>query len=50
MTAFATGNQFNFVTASVKDGVVTLNGQTRTDVDRDSALGLGKQYSGRQRT
>jgi osmotically-inducible protein OsmY len=34
------GNQFNFVTASVKDGVVTLNGQTRTEVDRDSALGL----------
>jgi hyperosmotically inducible protein len=34
------GNQFNFVTASVKDGVVTLNGEARTDVDRDSALGL----------
>lgn len=32
--------QFNFVTASVKDGVVTLNGSTRTDFDRDSALGL----------
>jgi hyperosmotically inducible protein len=33
-------NEFNFVTASVKDGVVTLNGTTRTDVGRDSALGL----------
>jgi hyperosmotically inducible protein len=33
-------NQFNFVTASVQDGVVTLNGVTRTDVGRDSALGL----------
>jgi hyperosmotically inducible protein len=34
------GNQFNFVTASVQNGVVTLNGQTRTEMDRDSALGL----------
>jgi osmotically-inducible protein OsmY len=34
------GNQFNFVTASVEDGVATLNGETRTDVDRDSALAL----------
>ncbi|HWY54768.1 MAG TPA: BON domain-containing protein [Terriglobales bacterium] len=31
---------FNFVTASVEDGVVTLNGETRTEVDRDSALAL----------
>jgi len=31
---------FNFVTASVQDGVVTLNGETRTEVDRDSALAL----------
>ena len=31
---------FNFVTASVEDGVVTLNGEARTHVDRDSALGL----------
>src|SRR5271170_4370714 len=31
---------FNFVTASVDDGVVTLNGETRTEVDRDSALSL----------
>jgi len=33
-------NLFNFVTASVKDGVATLNGETRTDVGRDSALAL----------
>lgn len=31
---------FNFVTASVQDGVVTVNGETRTEVDRDSALAL----------
>jgi len=31
---------FNFVTASVQNGVVTLNGETRTEVDRDSALAL----------
>jgi hyperosmotically inducible periplasmic protein len=33
-------NQFNFVTASVKDGIATLNGETRTEFDRDSALAL----------
>jgi hyperosmotically inducible protein len=32
--------QFNYVTASVSNGVVTLNGVTRTEFDRDSALGL----------
>jgi osmotically-inducible protein OsmY len=31
---------FNFVTASVENGVVTLAGETRTDVGRDSALAL----------
>ena len=31
---------FNFVTASVENGVVTLTGEIRTDVDRDSALAL----------
>ena len=31
---------FNFVTVSVENGVVTLNGETRTEVDRDSALAL----------
>jgi osmotically-inducible protein OsmY len=33
-------NLFNFVTASVQDGVVVLSGETRTDVGRDSALAL----------
>jgi hyperosmotically inducible protein len=33
-------NLFNFVTASVKDGVVTLNGDARTGYDRDSAFSL----------
>jgi hyperosmotically inducible protein len=32
--------EFNFVTASVDNGVVTLTGETRTEVDRDSALAL----------
>lgn len=31
---------FNFVTATVNDGVVTLNGATRDQFDCDSALGL----------
>jgi hyperosmotically inducible protein len=34
------GNQFNFLTASVENGVVTLNGEARTYTDRDSALAL----------
>jgi hyperosmotically inducible protein len=33
-------NEFNYITASVKDGVVTLTGETRTPVDHDSALAL----------
>jgi hyperosmotically inducible periplasmic protein len=33
-------NEFNYVTASVKDGVATLTGETRTPVDHDSALAL----------
>jgi hyperosmotically inducible protein len=33
-------NEFNFVTVSVKDGVTTVSGETRTDVGRDSALSL----------
>ena len=40
------GNQFNYVTASVKDGVATLSGETRTDVDRDSALSLANFMPG----
>jgi hyperosmotically inducible periplasmic protein len=39
-------NQFNYVTASVKDGVATLSGETRTDVDRDSALSLADYMPG----
>jgi hyperosmotically inducible protein len=39
-------NQFNYVTASVKDGVATLSGETRTEVDRDSALWLADSMPG----
>ena len=37
---------FNFVTASVENGVVTINGETRTEVDRDSALALVNDTAG----
>ncbi len=33
-------NEFNYVTAAVKDGVVTLSGETRLPVDHDSAFAL----------
>jgi hyperosmotically inducible protein len=33
-------NEFNYMTAAVKGGVVTLTGETRTPVDHDSALAL----------
>ena len=39
-------NLFNFITASVQDGVVTLNGEARIDVDRDSALWLAYNMPG----
>lgn len=39
-------NHFNYVTASVKDGVVTLSGETRTDVGRDSAVDLANRMAG----
>src|SRR5229473_4660648 len=39
-------NEFNFVDVSVKDGVATLNGETRTDVGRDSALSLVNNVPG----
>jgi len=39
-------NQFNFVDAAVNNGVATLNGETRTDVDRDSALSLANNMPG----
>jgi hyperosmotically inducible protein len=39
-------NEFNFVTASVQNGVVTLSGETRTDVGRDSALSIANYMPG----
>jgi hyperosmotically inducible periplasmic protein len=39
-------NLFNYVTASVEDGVVVVSGETRTDVDRDSALALVANTAG----
>jgi len=39
-------NVFNFVDVSVKDGLATLNGETRTDVGRDSALDLVRRTPG----
>jgi len=33
-------NLFNFMTASVQNGVVTLNGEARNEYDRDSAISL----------
>lgn len=40
------GNQFNYITASVQDGVATLSGETRTYVDRDSALWIASNMPG----
>jgi hyperosmotically inducible protein len=34
------GNAFNAISVSVQNGVVTLNGHARTDVDKDSAMAL----------
>jgi osmotically-inducible protein OsmY len=39
-------NQFNYVTASVKNGVATLSGEARTEVDRDSALAVADYMPG----
>ncbi len=39
-------NLFNFVDVSVKDGVATLGGETRTDVGRDSAVFLANNMPG----
>ena len=39
-------NRFNFVTVTVKDGVATVSGETRTDVGRDSALALVNRMPG----
>jgi osmotically-inducible protein OsmY len=39
-------NLFNFVSVSVKGGVATLSGETRSDVGRDSALALVNRTPG----
>jgi hyperosmotically inducible periplasmic protein len=39
-------NAYNFVQASVKDGVVTLSGLTRTPVGKDSALAIANMTPG----
>lgn len=40
------GNTFNAITLNVQNGVVTLGGHARTDVDKDSALALVSTYPG----
>jgi osmotically-inducible protein OsmY len=40
------GNAFNAITVSVENGVVTLAGHARTDVDKDSAMALVSTYPG----
>ena len=40
------GNAFNAISLSVENGVVTLGGHARTDVDKDSALALVSTYPG----
>jgi osmotically-inducible protein OsmY len=40
------GNAFNSITLNVQNGVVTLGGHARTDVDKDSALALVSTYPG----
>jgi len=40
------GNTWNAITLSVQNGVVTLGGHARTDVDKDSALALVATYPG----
>ena len=40
------GNTFNAISLSVQNGVVTLGGHARTDVDKDSALALVSTYPG----
>jgi hyperosmotically inducible periplasmic protein len=40
------GNVFNAITLNVQNGVVTLGGHARTDVDKDSALALVSTYPG----
>lgn len=40
------GNAFNSISLNVQDGVVTLGGHARTDVDKDSAMSLVSTYPG----
>jgi osmotically-inducible protein OsmY len=40
------GNAFNSITVHVENGLVTLGGHARTDVDKDSALALVSTYPG----
>src|SRR3569833_2186682 len=40
------GNAFNAITMNVENGVVTLGGHARTDVDKDSAVALASTYPG----
>ena len=40
------GNAFNSISLSVQNGIVTLGGHARTDVDKDSALSLVSTYPG----
>ena len=40
------GNLFNAISVSVQNGVATLGGHARTDVDKDSALALVSTYPG----
>ena len=40
------GNVFNAIALNVQNGVVTLGGHARTDVDKDSALALVSTYPG----
>ena len=40
------GNAFNSISLDVQNGVVTLGGHARTDVDKDSAMALVSTYPG----
>jgi hyperosmotically inducible protein len=40
------GNAFNSISLNVENGVVTLGGHARTDVDKDSAIALVSTYPG----
>ncbi len=40
------GNAFNAISLDVQNGLVTLGGHARTDVDKDSALALVSTYPG----